>query len=500
MQQTVLTDKKTKQITAQDIIGAIHYPIKKSDRLLLEKACTYAKEKHTGQKRYSGLPYYTHSFEVGKLLAEFDMPVTVIIAGILHDTIEDTDATENELKDIFNEEIAFLVEGVSHLGEVRYRGLDTRIKSLQKLFVATSKDVRVIIIKLMDRLHNMRTLDAVPKEKQRRIAKETQRVYAPIADRLGMETIKTEMEELAFKNLDPKTYTALKERIDEKVGSTSIQLLEKKVTSFLTRQGIPKCTISSRVKSVYSTHMKMKYKKYAFEQINDLIALRVIVNDSGTAYNVLGIIHTHWRPIPGTFKDYISLPKPNGYQALHTRVIIDTHILEIHILTHTMHLHNQFGIAAHFDYKEKRSGITGIEPHWFTKLLGPQKDGGYASPLLKNLSPYEEKRAMANFAEDIKADFLQERMFVFTPQGEVVDLPRRATVVDFAFAIHSDIGTHAEGALVNGTYTALKHELKNGDIVTVKTAKKPTVTHKWLDWVKTAEARSRIRRFTRKNS
>ena len=487
-------------ITAHDIINAIRYPVTKSDRALIEKACEYAKEKHAGQKRYSDLPYYTHTFEVGKLLAEFDMPVNVIIAGILHDTIEDTDTTEKDLKREFNDEVSFFVEGVSHLGEVRYRGLDVRIKSLQKLFVATSKDVRVIIIKLMDRLHNMRTLDAVPKEKQKRIAKETQRVYAPIADRLGMGTIKTEMEELAFKNIDPKTYNDLKQQIDEKVGSVSIQNLEKKVSSLLSEKGIRQFVISSRVKSVYSTHMKMKYKKYAFEQINDLIALRVIVDDPGTAYNVLGIIHANWRPIPSTFKDYISLPKPNGYQALHTRIIIDTHILEIHILTHEMHRHAEFGIAAHFNYKEKRSGITGLEMHWFKKLLSPHQGAQHTSRSQENLSPREEKMAIANFAEDVEADFLQERMFVFTPKGEVVDLPRRATVADFAFAIHSDIGTHAEGALVNGTYTSLKHELANGNIVHIKTAKKPTVTKKWLDWVKTAEARSRIRRFIKKNS
>ncbi len=490
---------KTGHITVQDILSAVQYRISNADKMIIERACAYAQEKHAGQKRYSGLPYYTHTFEVGKLLAEYNMPVNVIAAGILHDTLEDTDTHEEDLRRDFNDEIAFFVESVSNLGEVRYRGLDVRIKSLQKLFVATSKDVRVIIIKLMDRLHNMRTIDSVPKEKQKRISKETQRVYVPIADRLGMGTIKKEMEDLAFKNIDPKNYREVKKKIDEWIGTISIQNIERKVSSLLSKTGVKHFETSSRIKSVYSTHMKMGFKKYTFEQINDIIALRIVVRDTGTAYNILGIIHANWYPIPGTFKDYISLPKPNGYQALHTRIIIDKHILEIQILTHAMYRHAQIGIAAHFNYKEKRAGIAGIEEKWFNKLLSPH--GMHAMPRQEqNLSPSEKKKAMRNFAEDVEADFLQERMFVFTPKGEVVDLPVLATVVDFAFAIHSDIGIHAEGALVNGTYTSLKHELKNGDIVNVKTAKKPTVTKKWLDWVKTAEARSRIRRFIKKNS
>ena len=501
MAMTTVRGKEQKYITAQDIISAIPHQIVDTNRNLIEKACAFAKEKHEGQLRYSKVPYYTHVFEVGKLLAQFGMPTNVIVAGILHDTIEDTKTTAKEIAQEFNEEISFLVESVSHLGEIRYQGLDVRIKSLQKLFVATSKDLRVMIIKLMDRLHNMRTLSFVPAAKQKRIAEETQRVYAPLADRLGMGAIKTELDELAFKHIDPKTYDDLKKKIEETTGSVSVENIEKKMRGVLTSEGILNVNISSRIKSVYSTYIKMRYKKYSFEQIHDLIALRVVVDDTPMAYNTLGIIHAHWKPIPGTLKDYISLPKPNGYQAIHTRVIINQHILEIHILTYSMQQHAKFGIAAHFNYKEKRSGIAGIEMRWFNKLLTPQhktKETKNALWLQRASSIHTENHT--EFAEDAEADFLQERMFIFTPKGEVVDLPKKATVIDFAFAIHTDIGLRAEGAMINGKYASLRSELTNGDVVDIIAGKKPKVTKKWLERVKTAEARSRIRQFIKKNS
>ena len=483
-------------ITTQDIISAAPY-LSRKEVALVEKACSYAKQQHEGQVRYSGEPYYTHVFTVGKLLAETSLPANVIIAGVLHDTIEDTSTTSKALKELFNEEVAFLVDGVSHLGEVRYQGLATRVKSLQKLFVATSKDIRVILIKLMDRLHNMRTLDSVPKEKQKRIAKETQYVYAPLADRLGMGEIKTELEELAFRTLEPKYYSATQGKITAVVQEISLKDLEKKLSEILIKHGIRDASITSRIKSAYSTYMKMKFKKYPFERIHDLVALRVLVADIPTAYSALGGIHANWQPIPGMFKDYIALPKPNGYQALHTRILIDSHIIELHILTHEMFQHSQFGVAAHFNYKEKRSQRPGIEMRWFSSLLGKPKSS--KKPLARGAEVFKGGDG-SFFLKDLKTDFLKQRMFVFTPKGEVVDLPHHATVIDFAFAIHSDIGRCAEGAWVNGTYTSLKHELKNGDVVTVKTGKKPRVTRKWLEVVKTAEARNHIRKFIKKNS
>ena len=491
----------TTAVTARDIIDALPTRRTKQVTALIERACEFAEKKHAGQKRYSGLPYHTHTFEVGRMLAEFHMPVNVIVAGILHDTVEDTDTTAEEIAETFNPEIAFFVESVSNLGEIHYRGLDTRVKSLQKLFVATSKDLRVMIIKLMDRLHNMRTLEFVPEGKRMRIAKETQRVYAPLADRLGMGTVKTELDELAFKHIDPETYGTLRKKIDAAVGSISIESIEKQVGGALDSESIINVSMSSRIKSAYSTHMKMLYKKYSFEQIHDLVALRVIVDDTPTAYNTLGIIHAKWKPIPGTMKDYISLPKPNGYQALHTRIIIDGHIIEIHILTYDMHQQAQFGIAAHFNYKEIRSGIAGIEMRWFKKLLSPRRMT-HDMPWLLHASAIhtDGDTDISDFVEDAQADFLQDRMFIFTPKGEVVDLPKKSTIIDFAFAIHTDIGLRAESAFVNGKHTSLKHELRNGDVVRIITGKKPYVTKKWLDRVRTAEARSRIRQFIKKNS
>ena len=499
---TIMKYQDDSQIKAADILDAALKSVTdiKKNTSLIEKACLFAQEKHADQVRYSGLPYYTHLFEVGKMLAEIGMPAEVIAAGVLHDTIEDTDTTAQELKKEFGSAIAFLVDSVSHLGEIRYQGLDMRVQSLQKLFVATSKDIRVIIIKLMDRLHNMRTLDAVPVRKRKRIAKETQRVYAPIADRLGMGKLKTELEDLSFKYTDPETYADLKKEIGHLIGSISMNDIERKVKKSFTENGVTDIEIVSRIKSVYSTHMKMKHKKYTLEQIQDLIALRVLVHDVPTAYNTLGILHGHWRPIPGAFKDYISLPKPNGYQALHTRVLIDSHILEVQILTHAMQEHARFGIAAHFNYKDKRHGIAGLDLQWFDKLLANKK-GEKHIPWSKRIASIQKETVDDSaFLENMQADFLQERMFIFTPKGEVVDLPQKATPIDFAFAIHSDIGKCADGAFVNGKYVSLHHELKNGDMVQIKTGKKTTVNKKWLHWVKTAEARSRIRQFTKKNS
>ncbi|MDE0243108.1 MAG: HD domain-containing protein [Candidatus Kaiserbacteria bacterium] len=482
-------------ITAEDIIAARPRGSRGKEEDLIRKACAFAKEKHGDQMRYSGHPYYTHTFEVGRILAGMGMGATVIAAGILHDVIEDTDTTEKDLEKMFGKKIAFFVNGVSNLGDVRYRGLDTRVKSLQKLFVATSKDLRVILIKLIDRLHNMRTLDAVSKVKRKRIANETIRVYAPIAERLGMGDVRSELEELAFKHLEPDRYRSISEEVQAVTKSVSTQAMEKKLTRAIGKKSIT-CTITSRIKSAYSTYNKMKFKRYSIEQIQDLIAFRILVDDVQMAYRVLGIVHGEWRSIPRTFKDYISLPKPNGYQALHTTILIGQHVVEVQILTHDMQRQAQFGIAAHFTYKEKQRGVPGINLDWFKKLLPQSAVTGpaWVDQVSSMHGDGEE------FLQNMESDFLKERIFVFTPKGDVVDLPKEATVADFAFAIHSDIGLRAEGGFVNGNYRSLRHELENGDVVLVKAGKRDRVTEKWLDWIKTAEARTKVRRATKKSS
>lgn len=486
-----------KYITCIDILNKMNSKTEKDIKLIIY-ACEFAKQKHKGQKRYSGEPYYTHVFQVGKILAEMSMSAVVVAAGILHDTLEDTDATLEEINKKFNNEIGFLVDGVSHLGEVRYHGLDVRVKSLQKLFVATSKDLRVIIIKLADRLHNMQTINAVPKEKQKRIAKETLKVYVPIADRLGMSRIKGQLEELSFSVSNKKEYEKIKKKIDNLVGLTSINKIEKDILRILVKKGIMNVSVYSRIKNAYSTYRKMNWKKYHFEEVKDILAFRVLVDDIPMAYTALGAIHLEWSPLPHTFKDYISFPKPNGYRALHTRVLVNSIILEIQILTYEMQQYAEYGVASHFNFKEKRYGTAGLTLDLFKKLLPLEKKQKNISWLEKLSNVYSNGNE--DFIGDMENDFLHERMFIYTPKGDVVDLPINSTVIDFAFSIHTDIGLHAEAGSVNHKYSSLNTKLKNGDVVKVHTNKKSKPTQKWLDWVVTAEARAKITSFIKKNS
>lgn len=481
-------------VTVENILEAV-YQVTPEERALIQKAASYAQEKHKGQKRYSGLPYHTHTFAVGKILAELGMNTNVVCAGILHDVIEDCEVTKKDLQEEFNEIIAFYVDGVTHLNSIRYKGLDMRVKSLQKLLIATSKDLRVMVIKLADRLHNMQTLHYIPKAaKRRRIAKETQKIYAPIADRLGIGGMKAQLEELAFMELNFEEYTTLKKEMDEMIGKRSVDSMQIELKKYLEKEG-QEVSVASRTKTVYSTYMKMRAKKKELSEIHDLHALRIIVKDTNAAYIVLGLLHRKWPSLPKSFKDYMSFPKPNGYQALHTRVLVEEQIVEVQILTQEMYHYSNFGKAAHFNYKDKRHGVQALDPKWFDLLL-----------VSAGKSWLEQLRAMYQGGEeeitssDIEADFLRNRIFVFTPEGEVVDLPTGAIVLDFAFAIHSDIGAHTEGAYINNKFSSIQTKLENGDVVDVKTSKKLKINQKWIELVKTAEARAHIRRIIRKNS
>ncbi len=483
----------------EDILLACN-TLSEKDKQLVKKACLYAKEKHGDQKRYSGAPYYTHPYAVGRLLAELSMPKEVIIAGILHDTIEDTDVTIDEIQDIFGTTVAFFVDAVTNLGDVRYHGLEIRVKSLQKLFVATSKDIRVIIIRLMDRLDNMRTLQYVPVEKHTRIALETKKIYAPIADRLGMGKVKAELEDIAFKFLEPKIYAKLQKELESTVHLDVHEKFKVALTEELQKKNIGEHTISSRLKSIYSIYKKKEDRNCTLQDLHDISAFRIIVRDIPTAYLVFGILHGKWQPLPKKVKDYIAVPKPNGYRALHTSITVYEQIIEIQILTEEMYQNAQFGLASHFSYKDKRHDIKGIDLLWFEKLLMHATNGKKLN-WFEQMAQISEKKLDENmFVENIENDFLKERMFIFTPMHEVVDLPLGSTVTDFAFAIHSDVGIYAKGAFVNGKYVSLHRKLHNGDVVKIEMGKKPTVTEKWLDWVKTVHARSLIRQFIRKNS
>ena len=480
-------------ISVEDVLKSVPHATEK-EKGLIKRAAEYAKEKHNGQKRNSGVQYYTHPFSVAKILGELGVNVNVVCAGLLHDVIEDCDVTKEDIEKEFNDTIAFYVDGVSNVSDTPYRGWDKKVMEVKRLLIETSKDLRVIVIKLADRLHNTETLHSVQsEEKRRKKSKETQKIYAPIAGRLGMVGLKAHLEEKAFTELHPEEYTKLKKEIDKKMADDSIQSIEKKISSHLKDKG-QDVYITSRRKTVYSTYMKMKEQKKELDEIYDLNTLHIVVEDTNSAYVVLGIIHKNWRSIPNSFKNYISFPKPNGYQGIHTKLIVDNQIIEVQILTNKMYHYSNFGKAAYFNYKDKRHEIQSIDPKWFDSLLVSRE--GWLEHIS---SMYEGDNADILFS-NIESNFLCKRMFVFTPTGEVVDLPKGAIVLDFAFSVDSDMGSRAEGAFINDKYASLYTELKNGDVVQMRTEKSIKVNEKWLESVKTSKARTYIKKIIKRNS
>lgn len=502
----------------KDIIVQLDSPTA-DDEALIESAYEFAKTAHANHLRYSGEPYINHLTVVGKKLAEMGMGARTIAAGLLHDTIEDTEATSDEIREKFGDEILFLVEGVTKLSSVRYYGSDRHNESLRKLFVATSQDIRVLIIKLVDRLHNMQTLEHVPREKQLRIAQETLEVYVPVSHRLGMGKIRKELEDLAFPYVYPKEYERVKTVLEPRAKklTESLERERKVLQKRLAEIGLLNFNTSYRVKGLFSLYHKLKRKEWDINNVYDLLAMRVIVPTVEDCYRALGIIHKLWRPLPGRVKDYIAFPKPNGYQSLHTTITTQNGvILEIQIRTRKMHHESEFGIASHITYKEpvisgpeveKPSRFASLVPMLFRpfkKPTTPDKD-------LKKITRNEhrdkiprwisqigqnhtaEKSSTEEFVEDMQKDFFTNRIFVFTPIGDVVDLPVGATPIDFAYAIHSEVGDHTSGAKVNHKLVQLDTELKNGDIVEIETRKSSRPTKKWLAFCKTSLARRRIR-------
>lgn len=508
-----------------DIIVQLSSPTE-ADKALVQEAYDFAAKAHANHTRYSGEPYLNHLAAVGKKLAEMGMGARTIAAGLLHDTIEDTEATPEDIKEKFGEEILFLVEGVTKLSSVRYYGSDRHNESLRKLFVATSQDIRVLIIKLADRLHNMQTLQFVPAEKQLRIARETLEVYVPVAHRLGMGKIRKELEDLAFPYVYPEEYEKVSKLLESRAGKSN-ELLERErkvLQKRLAEIGLLDFNTSYRVKGFYSLYHKLKRKEWDINAVYDLLAMRVVVPTVEDCYRALGIIHKLWRPLPGRVKDYIAFPKPNGYQSLHTTVTTPNGvILEIQIRTRKMHHESEFGIASHITYKEPNvSGEEVEKPSRFASLIPSlfkpftrRANGG--NDLMKaTLSPHrdkiprwisqiaqvhtEEKTSTAEFVEDMQKDFFSNRIFVFTPVGDVVDLPVGATPIDFAYAIHSEVGDHTSGAMVNRKLVQLDTELRNGDIVDIETRKSSHPTKKWLAFAKTSLARRKIRAAVEKEN
>ncbi|MCK5285801.1 MAG: bifunctional (p)ppGpp synthetase/guanosine-3',5'-bis(diphosphate) 3'-pyrophosphohydrolase [Candidatus Pacebacteria bacterium] len=497
--------------TVKDIISFIDSP-SKEDMKLLEKAFNFAVTAHSGQKRYSGEPYFNHVYETGKILAQLGMGATVISAGLLHDVVEDGITTKEELQEEFGDDIALLVEGVTKLGKIRFQGLKRHTESLRKLFMASSEDIRVLIIKFADRIHNMRTLEFVPKEKQLRIATETLEIFAPLAYRLGIGVLNRQLEDLSFPYVYPKEYKRVAEIMREETKDSIISLkkIDRSIKKRLAREGITNIQSNSRIKGMYSLYRKLERKHWDIDKIYDIAALRIIVPTKNDCYKVLGIIHDFRRPMPGRIKDYIAFPKPNGYQSLHTTVFTRFgNVVEIQLRTAEMHKEAEYGIASHLSYKNDISYENTNDPKmWVKRLLSninsldsknkKVENPNTAPAWIKNLAKHPEESDGQEFISELKKDFFEHRVFVFTPKGDVIDLPTDSSPVDFAFAIHSDVGNHMHGAKVHGKLVSLDTKLKNGDIVDIMTKKTITPTKKWLDIAKTAEARRHIKSTLRK--
>lgn len=461
----------------------------------IKKAVEFATKAHEGQLRKSGEPFINHPLAVKKILTEWGMDEDTIIAGVLHDTVEDTSVTLEDVKNEFGETVAFLVDGVTKLGAARsgMRDIDTYLPETRdnflRLMIALGADIRVLIIKLADRLHNLRTLKALPPDKQKKIAKETLEVFAPLADRLNMGQLRVELADLSFSYVDPKRYKYLKDLIEKinKSGEKSLHRIEGEITELLNKEKI-NFELSGRVKSVYSLHKKMAKYNQNVGEIYDFTALRIIVDDITTCYLVLGLVHSLYTPLGGRIKDYIALPKQNGYQSLHTTVITpDKKIVEFQIRTHEMHEYAERGLAASFYYNEQKlteNYKEGKIQHLPTNLLWITELQSAAAQLR------EGKKVDLN---KLKLNLFADKIFVYTPKGDIIDLPYGAMPLDFAYRLHSEIGEHVVGVKINGKISNLNKKLENFDIVEILTSKNQTPKESWLQKIFTAHARQKLR-------
>jgi GTP pyrophosphokinase len=475
----------------KDFLRSIPHNFKEEDARLLRKAFEFSQKAHEGQKRKSGEEYFSHCKAVTTILGQIFPNVPTLVAALMHDIPEDTKITNEEIKKEFDEEIAKLVDGVTKLGQVRFHDSTDKfyVENLRKLFIATSEDIRVILIKLADRIHNMRTIEYLPKEKQIKIAKETLEMYAPIAGRLGISSWKDELEDLSFKVVYPKEYEETKKVLNEEIKKRDQNIKEMKrlMESTLRNEGVKFLEISGRIKRIYSLYKKLQKYKGDISKIFDIFALRIIVKSTADCYSVLGIIHRHFQPMPGRIKDYFSTPKPNGYQSIHTTVFDPKgQIFEMQIRTDLMHEEADRGIAAHWFYSEegKGSSAASFRAPWVKELRAWQED---------TLSPEE-------FLDSLKIDFFQDRIFVFTPKGDIKDLPMGATTIDFAFAVHTDLGYHMMGAKINGKMASIYDELNKGDVIEIIKNKQPVkISRDWLEHAQTSNARNRIRHYLHEN-
>jgi len=470
-----------KKQTIEGLIEKVHEYTDHADFDIIRLAYDFADEAHKGQKRKSGEAYIVHPLAAAHILADMRIDPVIITATLLHDVPEDTDITLEEIEQNFGSEIATLVQGITKLGKLKYRGVERYIENLRKMFVAMAEDVRVMIIKFADRIHNLQTLGALPPQKQYRIALESLEIYAALANRLGIGEMKGMLEDLAFQYVYPKEFHRVKQIRTEKLKGKEeyLENMQQKGRDALKKAGVNICSLYGREKRLYSLYQKLLRKDNQVAKIYDLFAIRIIVPTVADCYATLGILHNIWKPVKGRIKDYISQPKPNGYRSLHTTVFGDDgEIIEFQIRTAEMHEEAEYGVAAHWHYDESGSRLPNRELKWVKELAIIQKD------ILNNLSDLES----------MKVDFLQTRIFVFTPKGDVIDLPEGASPVDFAYHIHTEVGHKCTAATVNDNIVKLDTQLKNGDVVEIlidKNRKGPNLD--WLDFVKTHTARYHIK-------
>jgi len=464
------------------------------DAALIQKAFSFSKSAHQGQKRKSGEEYFNHSYQTALQLAEWGLDSKTISAGLLHDVAEDTLKTLDDIKNNFGEEIVFLVNGVTKLGRLKYRGAQRQVENLRKMFLAISEDLRVVLIKLSDRLHNMKTLGAVPLQKQKRIALETDEIYAPLAYRLGMQNLAGELEDLSFPYLHPQEYKWMIHNVKEKYDQR-LKYLEKVkivVNDLFKKINIAPIGIDFRAKRYSSLYKKLVRHEMNLEQIYDLVAFRIIVSSVEECYATLGAIHQSWPPLPGKIKDYIALPKPNGYRSLHTTVFcVDNKIVEFQIRTKEMHDEAENGIAAHWAYHEAKEKNIEKKP-----VFTSRKELEWVNQL-KNWQ--KEFLNSGESLEALKIDFFKDRIFAITPKGEVIDLPAGSTPVDFAYSIHSQIGDNCVGAKINNRIVPLDYQIQSGDMVEVLIQKNKKPSESWIRFVKTDIAKKRIRSSLKKD-
>ena len=472
-------------IRFEDLAEKVRASNPDADIELLRRAYVFSAFEHKGQVRHSGEPYLVHPLEVADQLADMKLDVVAIAAGLLHDIVEDTQTPIDRIKELFGADVAHVVEGVTKLGAISFSSSEERqAENFRKMLLAMVDDIRVILVKLADRLHNMRTLHHLPEERRIKIAQETRDIYAPIANRLGMSKVKNELEELAFRYLEPKAYEALRSRVESRRRATEgmIEELKKTIAAKLAESQVPVIQIDGRIKRLFSIHQKLKRQKIDLDQVYDLVALRIITGSVRDCYAALGIIHQTWSPVPGRIKDFIATPRPNGYQSLHTSVVSERGFpFEVQIRSMEMHGTAEEGIAAHWKYKEGRVGAGRDEQYfvWLRQLLEWQ----------------QEVRDPQEFLQNLKIDLYPEEVYIFTPKGEVKALPRDASPVDFAYSIHTDVGHQCVGARVNGKMVPLRTRLRNGDIVEIITTAGHRPSRDWLNFVVTSRARNKIKHF-----